>query len=509
MAYALFSDEEAYTGYLTQSYITTYINKSITMNVIVPYDKERNTIDTIDSIIQIISNYQVQENEYIANMDYEPEPTGQYVVITASAHASLLTEDTSKDTSVVKRIRTDNSILGVWTTLYKDVFKDIPDIIEPREDEIENFKNYAKKCILITQVPCGVSGIFTDSIKKEEAGKRELSSREIEQNTIQIFMSKLVDSEIHITNNVMQLIIYFTRHILRETFKSDYINIFDKSAEKDPSRDWYKQIQDIAQTDTAWSSYTEIDITTYFCKRFTCKPNPDEDENYFANYGMHVNLLGNIVLDMKIRNIMTNPDLYITEITNRNKHDMSNPNIAIAINAILSLSETQETNLAELFAIADALQLKLVLFDSGCEYYQDRKYVREHRSGKETGSEDSIKLSVTPPLAVSQNQPPPDSQLMVLSDSDSDSDLDSDSEEKKEEEKKEESWFKKLGLWGKTSGYGGNRFTKKYSQRNKMACHTRKKSRRRTSRRRKRTNSNNRRRRRTRTQTQTRRRRTR
>lgn len=456
----LFFASFAYTGELTQRYITENINNTIINELIFPY-KQADDDSKINNIIECIRIYHNKVVERKSSDAIPTGPTGEYIVITASAHANLLIEDTSKPVDIVERTRAENSILGVWIELYKHTYNGQ----KPTKDEIQNFIEYAKNTMLITQVQCGVSGIFENITSDATHESRELSSREIEQHTIQICMSKLVDSGIPITNNVMQLILYFIRHILRATFNLKYTDIFNTSAENDPNRDWYKQIQDIAQTDTAWSSYTDIDITTYFCKYFTCKPNDDEDENYFANYGMHVNLLGDIVLDMSIRNIMMNPDTYIQYIKTRNRHNMSNPNIAIAIKAILSLNETEKTNLAELFAIADALKLKLVLFDSGCEYYQDKKYVREHRSGKETFSTpEAFKLSEMPSVKVSKNQPPPDSQLP-------------------------DSQF--------SQNWGGR------MPRSKMAYHTRKKSRRRASRHRKRLNLNNRRRTRLKTKRRT------
>jgi hypothetical protein len=108
--------------------------------------------------------------------------------------------------------------------------------------------------------------------------------------------------------------------------------------------------------------------------------------------------------------MMTNPDPYIAYINIRNEHDMSNPNINIAIRAIESLSRTRQTNLAELFAIANAFKLRLALFDSGCEYYQDQGRVKVLRCGKVVASkEQKIEAEKIPP-SVKQMQPPPDSQ---------------------------------------------------------------------------------------------------
>jgi hypothetical protein len=120
--------------------------------------------------------------------------------------------------------------------------------------------------------------------------------------------------------------------------------------------------------------------------------------------------MGDAVLDMTIRNIMTNPERYIEYINTRNMFDTSNPNINIAIRAIESLSRTRQTNLAELFAISNAFKLRLVLFDSGCEYYQDQGRVKVLRCGKVVASkEQKVEAEKIPP-GVKQMQPPPDSQ---------------------------------------------------------------------------------------------------
>ena len=267
--------------------------------------------------------------------------------------------------------------------------------------------------MLISQILCGVCGIFEEADAPKEDVLHEprvLSSREVEQATIQIFMSSLVESGIPITNNVMQLIIYFTRHVLRATFNSSYGRIMETIADAaDPDKPWYEQIQQIADSDTSWSSYP-INVAKNLCKSFTCEPSPDETELYYANYGMHVNLMGDAVLDMSIRNIMTNPDPYIAYIKIRNEHDMSNPNINIAIRAIESLSRTRQTNLAELFAIANAFKLRLALFDSGCEYYQDQGRVKVLRCGKVVATNEQKIEAEKIPARVKEMQPPADSQ---------------------------------------------------------------------------------------------------
>jgi hypothetical protein len=89
---------------------------------------------------------------------------------------------------------------------------------------------------------------------------------------------------------------------------------------------------------------------------------------------------------------------------------MSNPNINIAIRAIESLSRTRQTNLAELFAIANAFKLRLALFDSGCEYYQDQGRVKVLRCGKVVATTEQKIEAEKIPLSVKQMQPPPDSQ---------------------------------------------------------------------------------------------------
>jgi hypothetical protein len=370
---------------------------------------------------------------------------GQYVVITASAHANLLIEDTTLGAAVVEQIRDESTILQVWVNLYKWAY----DGKEPIPLEINRFQRYVDNCILISQVSCGVCGIFEQVDAPREEALQEpkvLSSREVEQATIQTFMSSLVKSGVPLTNNVMQLILYFIRHVLRATFNSNYGNIMGTIANAtDPDKPWYEQIQQIADSDSSWSSYTDIDITKNLCKHFTCEPSEGESELYYANYGMHVNLLGDAILDMSIRNIMMNPDPYIKYITIRNEHDMRNPNIKIAIRAIQSLHETHKTNIAALFAIADAFKLRLALFDSGCEYYQDQGHVKVLRCGKVVATAEQKIESEKMPTHVKEMQPPADSQF-------------------------EERWVPELG--------GGNRFTK-YRRRNKMIRRTTKKKHRR------------------------------
>jgi hypothetical protein len=400
----LFFNPEAYTGELTQSFITENIKSQLLIreNLIVPY-KEL-TQDKIDDIIDYIRQY----NDIVEQRTIIRGELGQYVVITSSAHAHLLIEDTTLGASVVEQIRDQSTILHVWIKLYRETYGKNPVPLE-----ISRFERYANNCMLISQVLCGVCGIFEGADEPTEGAAHEprlLSSREVEQATIQTFMSSLVESGIPITNNVMQLIIYFTRHVLRATFNSSYGNIMETIGDEvDPDKPWYEQIQQIADSDTSWSSYP-INVSKNLCKNFTCEPSPGETELYYANYGMHINLMGDAILDMSIRNMMTNPDPYIAYIKTRNEYDMSNPNINIAIRAIESLSRTRQTNLAELFAIANAFKLRLALFDSGCEYYQDQGRVKVLRCGKVVASkEQKIEAEKIPP-SVKQMQPPPDSQ---------------------------------------------------------------------------------------------------
>ncbi len=401
----LFYNPEAYTGELTQSFINANIKSQLLVRekLIVPY-KEL-TSDKIETIIDYIRQY----NEMAEQRTIIRGELGQYVVMTSSAHAHLLIEDTTLGQAVVEQIRNESTILQVWIKLYRETYGE-----EPIPLEISRFERYANNCMLISQILCGVCGIFegVDEPKDDDilSEPRVLSSREVEQATIQVFMSSLVESGIPITNNVMQLIIYFTRHVLRATFNSSYGRIMETIGDAaDPDKPWYEQIQEIADSDTSWSSYP-INVAKNLCKNFTCEPSPGETELYYANYGIHVNLMGDAVLDMSIRNIMTNPDPYIAYINIRNEHDMSNPNINIAIRAIKSLSETRETNLAELFAIANAFKLRLALFDSGCEYYQDQGRVKVLRCGKVVATnEQKIEAEKIPP-SVKQMQPPPDSQ---------------------------------------------------------------------------------------------------
>jgi hypothetical protein len=400
----LFYNPEAYTGELTQSFINANIKSQLLIreNLIVPY-KEL-TPDKINDIIDYVRQY----NDIVEQRTIIRGELGQYVVITSSAHAHLLIEDTTLGASIVEQIRDESTILQVWINLYRETYGK-----EPVPLEISRFERYANNCMLISQVLCGVCGIFEEADEPKEGALQEprvLSSREVEQATIQTFMSSLVESGIPITTNVMQLIIYFTRHVLRATFNSNYGDIMETIDNVvDPDKPWYEQIQQIADSDTAWSSYP-INVAKNLCKNFTCEPSPGETELYYANYGMHVNLMGDAIPDMRIRNMMTNPAEYINYIRIRNEHDMSNPNINIAIRAIESLSRTRQTNLAELFAIANAFKLRLALFDSGCEYYQDQGRVKVLRCGKVVATkEQKVEAEKIPP-SVKQMQPPPDSQ---------------------------------------------------------------------------------------------------
>jgi len=400
----LFYNPEAYTGELTQSFITENIKSQLLVRerLIVPY-KEL-TPNKIETIIDYIRQY----NEIAEQRTTMRGDLGQYVVITSSAHAHLLIEDTTLGPAVVEQIRNESTILQVWIKLYRETYDE-----EPIPLEISRFERYANNCMLISQILCGVCGIFQEIDMPKEGAlpePRVLSSREVEQATIQTFMSSLVESGIPITNNVMQLIIYFTRRVLRATFNSSYGDIMETIGDAtDPDKPWYEQIQEIADSDTSWSSYP-INIAENLCKNFTCEPTPGETELYYANYGMHVNLMGDAVLDMSIRNIMTNPERYIAYINTRNEFDTSNPNINIAIRAIESLSRTRQTNLAELFAISNAFKLRLVLFDSGCEYYQDQGHVKVLRCGKVVATDEQKVKSEKIPPSVKQMQPPPDSQ---------------------------------------------------------------------------------------------------
>ena len=401
----LFFNPDAYTRELTQSFITENIKSQLLARERLIVSYKDLTQDKIDTIIDYIRQY----NEIAEQRATMRGELGQYVVITSSAHAHLLIEDTTLGPAVVEQIRDESTILQVWVKLYRETYGE-----EPVPLEISRFEMYANNCMLISQISCGVCGIFQEAdVPKEEDAMQEprvLSSREVEQATIQIFMSSLVESGIPITNNVMQLIIYFTRHVLRATFNSSYGDIMetiDDAADSD--KPWYEQIQQIADSDTSWSSYP-INVAENLCKNFTCEPSPGETELYYANYGMHVNLMGDAVLDMSIRNIMTNPERYIAYIKTRNEYDASNPNINIAIRAIESLSRTHQTNLAELFAISNAFKLRLVLFDSGCEYYQDQRHVKVLRCGKVVATEEQKAKSEKIPPSVKNMQPPPDSQ---------------------------------------------------------------------------------------------------
>lgn len=400
----LFYNPEAYTEELTQGFISEYINSYIVRRLIFPYKDM--TPDRIDAIIDYIRQY----NEIAEQSRPMRGKLGQYVVITASAHAHLLVEDTALGPALVEQIRNESTILEVWKQLYRETYGNK----EPVPLEISRFERYANQCMLISQVSCGVCGIMEAAENPKEGELQEsraLSSREVEQATIQIFMSSLVESGIPITNNVMQLIIYFTRHVLRATFNSNYENIVDNLTDEEKlDKTWYEQIQEIANSDTAWSSYP-VNAAENICKNFTCQASPGETEKLYANYGMHVNLMGDAVPDMIIRNIMTNPVEYIeNQIYKINSDDMSNPNINIAIRSIELLHETRQTNLAALLAIANAFKLKLALFDSGCEYYQDRKHVKVLRCGKVVATQEQKEKSEKMPAHVKDMQPPADSQ---------------------------------------------------------------------------------------------------
>ena len=400
----LFYNPEAYIEELTQGFISEYINSYMVRRLIFPHKDM--TQDKIDAIIDYIRKY----NEIAEQSTLMRGKLGQYVVITSSAHANLLVEDTTLGAALVEQIRDESTILEVWKQLYRETYGNK----EPVPLEISRFERYANQCMLISQVSCGVCGIMEEAENLKEGELQEsraLSSREAEQTIIQTFMSSLVESGIPITNNVMQLIIYFTRHVLRATFNSNYGDIVDNLTDEEKlDKSWYEQIQEIANSDTSWSSYP-VNAAENICKNFTCEAGQDEPERLYANYGMHVNLMGDAVPDAIIRNIMTNPVKYIEDyIYTINRDDMSNPNINIAIRSIELLHETRQINLAALLAIANAFKLKLALFDSGCEYYQDRKHVKVLRCGKVVATQEQKEKSEKMPPSVKQMQPPPDSQ---------------------------------------------------------------------------------------------------
>ena len=399
----LFYNAEAYTKELTQGFISEYINSFIVRRIIFPYKDM--TPDKIDAIIDYIRQY----NDIVEERTTIRGRLGQYVVITTSAHANLLVEDTTLGAALVEKIRDESTTLEVWKQLYRETYGGK----EPVPLEISRFERYANQCMLISQVSCGVCGIMEEAENLKEGELQEsraLSSREVEQAIIQTFMSSIVDSRIPITNNVMQLIIYFTRHVLRATFNSNYGNIVDNLTDEEKlDKTWFEQIQEIAKSDTSWSSYP-VNAAENICKNFTCQANPDEPERMYANYGMHVNLMGDAVPDVNIRNIMTNPVEYIDDILAINKDDMSNPNINIALRSIELLRDTHQTNLAALLAISNALKLKLALFDSSCEYYQDRAGVKVLRCGKVVATQKQKEKSEEMPPHLKEKQPPPDSQ---------------------------------------------------------------------------------------------------
>jgi len=399
----LFYNAEAYTKELTQGFISEYINSFIVRRIIFPYKDM--TPDKIDSIIDYIRQY----NDIVEERTTIRGRLGQYVVITTSAHANLLVEDTTLGAALVEKIRDESTTLEVWKQLYRETYGGK----EPVPLEISRFERYANQCMLISQVSCGVCGIMEEAENLKEGELQEsraLSSREVEQAIIQTFMSSIVYSRIPITNNVMQLIIYFTRHVLRATFNSNYGNIVDNLTDEEKlDKTWFEQIQEIAKSDTSWSSYP-VNAAENICKNFTCQANPDEPERMYANYGMHVNLMGDAVPDVNIRNIMTNPVEYIDDILAINKDDMSNPNINIALRSIELLRDTHQTNLAALLAISNALKLKLALFDSSCEYYQDRAGVKVLRCGKVVATQKQKEKSEEMPPHLKEKQPPPDSQ---------------------------------------------------------------------------------------------------
>jgi predicted transcriptional regulator len=401
----LFYNPEAYIEELTQGFISEYINSYMVRRLIFPHKDM--TQDKIDAIIDHIRQY----NEIAEQSTLMRGKLGQYVVITSSAHANLLVEDTTLGAALVEQIRDESTTLEVWKQLYRETYGNK----EPVPLEISRFERYANQCMLISQVSCGVCGIMEEAEHPKEGELQEsilLSSRQVEQATIQTFMSSLVESGIPITNNVMQLIIYFTRRVLRATFNSNYENIVDNLTDEEKiDKTWYEQIQEIADSDTSWSSYS-VNVAENICKNFTCEASPDEPERLYANYGMHVNLMGDVVPDMTIRNIMTNHVKYIDDIFAINRDDMTNPNITIAVRSIELLHETRQTNLAALLAIANAFKLKLALFDSGCEYYQDRKHVKVLRCGKVVATQEQKEKSEKMPAHVKDMQPPADSQQL-------------------------------------------------------------------------------------------------
>jgi hypothetical protein len=170
-ATSLFYNPEAYTSELTQRFITENINSFIQGRLIVPY-KEL-TPDKINAIIDYIRQY----NEIAEQSTLMRGKLGQYVVITSSAHANLLVEDTTLGAALVEQIRDESTTLEVWKQLYRETYGGK----EPIPLEISRFERYANQCMLISQVSCGVCGIMEEAEHPKEGELQEsilLSSRD-------------------------------------------------------------------------------------------------------------------------------------------------------------------------------------------------------------------------------------------------------------------------------------------------------------------------------------------
>ena len=106
----LFFNPDAYTRELTQSFITENIKSQLLARERLIVSYKDLTQDKIDTIIDYIRQY----NEIAEQRATMRGELGQYVVITSSAHAHLLIEDTTLGPAVVEQIRDESTILQVW-----------------------------------------------------------------------------------------------------------------------------------------------------------------------------------------------------------------------------------------------------------------------------------------------------------------------------------------------------------------------------------------------------------
>jgi len=425
----------------------------------------------IRKAVEFISTYSAGYTTIVGN-------DNKYLVLYVSGHGELLTEDTTKPGYAL--IRVDTQIINVWKAFFLKINNR-----EPLDEEIKEFEDYLGTCTHIKQVECSQMGIFSSGlpitdkmIQQGTIGTRsteypkDLSTRAEEQYIIGEVIKQIKSQNIVIDDNIMQLIIYFTRYLLRGGFNSRYKNISDEG-----NTTWYTDMQSLVNRNASWQSYNitpgELDNT------IASMPSEDEPLEMNAKYGVHIKLDGDTIPKPLQQNMMSIKGLEYIALQHPTIND-DNPKMKMAHASLVFLHERRETSLAHLLMIGHALEQRVVAYNPACQTYTNEAHVRKVRSGLHNTGLEATKMPeiLAGKQGLSSSQPQ----------------LGDEEEEEEEEEKKEEETT--IGRWFSSWPWrkGGNRFTKKYSQRNKMARRTRKKSGRRTSRRRKRNNPNHRRR---------------